>query len=78
MNYRVPVTRQEVIDILLNGLHRLEYRGYDSAGLAVDLPSVAQNGVLNGEAAMGSPIAVVRQKGKVSALVQAVKSELHM
>ena len=29
------VGRQEVVPILLNGLKRLEYRGYDSAGLAV-------------------------------------------
>ncbi|TPP58712.1 Glucosamine--fructose-6-phosphate aminotransferase [isomerizing] 2 [Fasciola gigantica] len=76
LNYRVPVTRQEVIDILLNGLHRLEYRGYDSAGLAVDVASAKQNGVVNGEVDMGSQIAVIRQKGKVSALVRAVKESL--
>ena len=29
------VGRQEVVPILLAGLHRLEYRGYDSAGIAV-------------------------------------------
>mmetsp|Transcript_1516 Transcript_1516/g.4599 ORF Transcript_1516/g.4599 Transcript_1516/m.4599 type:complete len:438 (+) Transcript_1516:203-1516(+) len=28
--------RSEVVRVLLNGLHRLEYRGYDSAGLACD------------------------------------------
>jgi len=28
--------RKEILDILVNGLARLEYRGYDSAGLAVD------------------------------------------
>ena len=26
---------QDATPIILNGLHRLEYRGYDSAGLAV-------------------------------------------
>jgi glucosamine--fructose-6-phosphate aminotransferase (isomerizing) len=35
-NYRVPKTRQELLDCLLNGLRRLEYRGYDSAGVALD------------------------------------------
>lgn len=32
LNYLVPATRQEILEILLNGLKRLEYRGYDSAG----------------------------------------------
>ena len=27
--------RQEAAPILLDGLHRLEYRGYDSAGIAL-------------------------------------------
>lgn len=36
MNYETEKTRQESIDILLKGLSRLEYRGYDSAGIAVD------------------------------------------
>jgi hypothetical protein len=35
-NYRVPRTLQEVLDALFQGLRRLEYRGYDSAGLCVD------------------------------------------
>jgi len=29
-------SRKEMINVLLTGLHRLEYRGYDSAGIAVD------------------------------------------
>lgn len=32
LNFLTPKTRQEVIDILLKGLKRMEYRGYDSAG----------------------------------------------
>ena len=32
LNYLTPKTRQEIVDILINGLKRLEYRGYDSAG----------------------------------------------
>ena len=32
LNYLIPATRQEILDILINGLKRLEYRGYDSAG----------------------------------------------
>ena len=29
------IGQQDVKDILLNGLEKLEYRGYDSAGIAV-------------------------------------------
>ena len=32
------VGRQEAAPILLDGLERLEYRGYDSAGVAVASP----------------------------------------
>ncbi|KAL4737454.1 glutamine--fructose-6-phosphate transaminase (isomerizing) GFA1 [Aspergillus foveolatus] len=36
INYLVERDRKYILDTLLNGLSRLEYRGYDSAGLAVD------------------------------------------
>ncbi|KAL9933415.1 hypothetical protein V8E36_007591 [Tilletia maclaganii] len=36
VNHLVEKDRRQVIDILVNGLARLEYRGYDSAGIAVD------------------------------------------
>ena len=36
INYLVEKDRRTIIDTLVNGLSRLEYRGYDSAGLAVD------------------------------------------
>lgn len=49
--------RRPVRDILIEGLTRLEYRGYDSAGIAV-----AQDGTL----------AVVHRKGKVSSLAGTV------
>jgi len=32
LNYLTPKTRQEILELLVNGLKRLEYRGYDSAG----------------------------------------------
>lgn len=44
LNYYNPKTRKEVITYLLNGLKRLEYRGYDSAGIAVDNLIVKQTG----------------------------------
>ncbi|HIU54937.1 MAG TPA: hypothetical protein IAB03_03900, partial [Candidatus Gallibacteroides avistercoris] len=41
-------------EVLLQGLHRLEYRGYDSAGIAV----IKEDGTLN----------IYKAKGKVSNL----------
>ncbi len=50
--------QRNVIPILLEGLHRLEYRGYDSAGIAVINES--------------NKIDCVRIKGKVSSLEEAL------
>lgn len=55
------VGRREAYPILIKGLHRLEYRGYDSAGLAV----VDSRGDLN----------VYKCKGKVSALENFVEGK---
>ena len=52
-----------VTDILMEGLSRLEYRGYDSAGIAVE-----QDGKLE----------VVHCKGKVSGLAALVLSLIHI
>ena len=48
------VGRREACPILIKGLHRLEYRGYDSAGVAL----------VNGQGALN----VYKCKGKVSDL----------
>lgn len=53
------VAQRDVAEILINGLHRLEYRGYDSAGVAV----VNEQGELQR----------VRCLGKVKALDDAVE-----
>jgi len=29
------IGKRDIFDVLLNGLKRLEYRGYDSAGIAI-------------------------------------------
>ncbi|KAF2262536.1 glucosamine-fructose-6-phosphate aminotransferase [Lojkania enalia] len=36
INYLVEKDRKYILNTLINGLQRLEYRGYDSAGLAID------------------------------------------
>lgn len=48
------IAKKDVVPILMDGLRRLEYRGYDSAGVAV----LTQDGV----------VARMRAEGKVSAL----------
>src|SRR5512132_3706391 len=52
--------RQQALPILLAGLRRLEYRGYDSAGVAV---------------LDGGQVQVVRKAGKLNALEQALGSD---
>ncbi|KAM3611963.1 uncharacterized protein V6R79_000119 [Siganus canaliculatus] len=61
LNYQVPRTRKEIFETLVRGLQRLEYRGYDSAGIAVDGPS--KNSDIK-----GNTICLVKKQGKVKAL----------
>ena len=72
INYLVKRDRRFIADNLVNGLHRLEYRGYDSSGIAFDGDEVAAD---EGDSSGKSKRAcvVVRQKGKVEELEQAVK-----
>ncbi|TMS17708.1 Glutamine--fructose-6-phosphate aminotransferase [isomerizing] 2 [Larimichthys crocea] len=62
LNYQVPRTRKEIFETLVKGLQRLEYRGYDSAGVAVDGPSKTTTDI------NGSTICLIKKKGKVKAL----------
>lgn len=55
------VAQRDVVDILVEGLRRLEYRGYDSAGVAI----VSEEGHLRR----------VRRLGKVKELADAISAE---
>ncbi len=59
MNYLTPKTRKEVLEFLVTGLKRLEYRGYDSAGVAIDNDD-------------GKDIIVIKRTGKVKVLEEAI------
>lgn len=59
LNYLTPKSRKEILEFLVGGLKRLEYRGYDSAGVAVDNP-------------VDKGIILVKQQGKVKALEDAI------
>ena len=50
------IGRKQAVPIIINGLKRLEYRGYDSAGMAV---------MTNGVAEGGSDLQVIKRAGKV-------------
>jgi len=67
LNYSVPKSRKFICDVLINGLKRLEYRGYDSAGLAFDGGNEVP---LSDKESL--PCQLVRQKGKVEELQKAV------
>ncbi|XP_034454339.1 glutamine--fructose-6-phosphate aminotransferase [isomerizing] 2 isoform X1 [Hippoglossus hippoglossus] len=67
LNYQVPRTRREVFETLVKGLQRLEYRGYDSAGIAVDGPDKSGNDINS------NTIHLIKKTGKV----QALDEELH-
>uniref|UniRef100_A0A8C4Q233 glutamine--fructose-6-phosphate transaminase (isomerizing) n=1 Tax=Eptatretus burgeri TaxID=7764 RepID=A0A8C4Q233_EPTBU len=68
LNYRVPKTQRHVLETLIKGLQRLEYRGYDSAGVAVDGPNKAAHG-------NGKQICVIKQQGKVEVLAEKLRSK---
>jgi len=62
LNHLTPKTRLEILEILLKGLKRLEYRGYDSAGVGID-------------GAQGSnEISLVKSTGKVAILEDKIHS----
>lgn len=62
LNFLTPKTRQEIVDILLQGLARMEYRGYDSAGIAID----GSNDISNPH----GKVVTLRSVGKVDSLRQ--------
>ncbi|XP_036933464.1 glutamine--fructose-6-phosphate aminotransferase [isomerizing] 2 [Acanthopagrus latus] len=62
LNYRVPRTRKEIFETLVKGLQRLEYRGYDSAGIAVDGSNKTTTDMND------NTICLFKKKGKVKAL----------
>ncbi len=85
-NYRQSRSHADIIEILLTGLRRLEYRGYDSAGLAVDtspVPLVLDTPTLSGikqqqqdqDENISRPL-IIKACGKISDLETQVKHDL--
>ncbi|CCE72854.1 Piso0_000453 [Millerozyma farinosa CBS 7064] len=61
VNFLVDKSRGEIVDNLLEGLRRLEYRGYDSTGISIDGDNRDET-------------LIIKTPGKVSALKQKVDS----
>src|SRR5579883_2037566 len=57
---------KDALPIVLDGLRRLEYRGYDSAGVAVLVP----------HGGSGGSIVVRRAPGKLERLAERIEAEL--
>lgn len=68
LNYCVPKSRKYIVETLVNGLRRLEYRGYDSAGIGFD-----GGNEIPLDDNINLPIQLVRQKGKVDELERLIK-----
>ncbi|HEV2123648.1 MAG TPA: glutamine--fructose-6-phosphate transaminase (isomerizing) [Chloroflexota bacterium] len=70
---------QQALPVVLEGLRRLEYRGYDSAGVAVlpGLDSTVQSGGTAPTVQSGgtAPVEIRRAPGKLDRLVEAVTVE---
>lgn len=64
MNYMTPKSRAEVLELLVNGLKRLEYRGYDSTGVAIDGPNTKD-------------IVMIKSVGKVKVLEDAIAKSMN-
>ncbi|XP_076264375.1 glutamine--fructose-6-phosphate aminotransferase [isomerizing] 2-like isoform X3 [Rhynchophorus ferrugineus] len=60
LNFLTPKKRSEILELLVTGLKRLEYRGYDSAGVAID-------------SADNQEITLIKKTGKVALLEEAIK-----
>ena len=68
--FSVPLNRSQVIELLFTGLRRLEYRGYDSAGISLQCEASTSS---NGETQ--SPL-VIKAKGNISVLESLTSQEL--
>lgn len=83
LNYEVGQNRSRILEVLFNGLRRLEYRGYDSAGISIDADwedADAGGGAANGRPAAGAapaarrpPPLVYKEEGKIDRLVTLVE-----
>ncbi|XP_071808382.1 glutamine--fructose-6-phosphate aminotransferase [isomerizing] 1-like [Asterias amurensis] len=68
INHLVPKQRKVILETLINGLKRLEYRGYDSAGLAIEGSSSYPL-----ETGKEQTTRIIKKQGKVKALEEEIQ-----
>ncbi|PON59125.1 Glucosamine-fructose-6-phosphate aminotransferase, isomerising [Parasponia andersonii] len=80
LNYNVNRERRYILQVLFNGLRRLEYRGYDSAGISIDdSPSDPNNPQSSSDSLsllLSPQHLVFRQEGNIESLVKSVYQEV--
>lgn len=72
--WNVHRSTADVLELLFTGLRRLEYRGYDSAGVAFDCPVAMEGAGKNGPATVCK---VIKASGKIDVLSSETYSQLH-
>ncbi|KAK7374389.1 hypothetical protein VNO80_07819 [Phaseolus coccineus] len=76
LNFNVNRERRYILQVLFNGLRRLEYRGYDSAGIAIDSSSQCASDAKFPLSHPPLPPHVFRQEGNIESLVKSVYQEV--
>ncbi|OVA13804.1 Class II glutamine amidotransferase domain [Macleaya cordata] len=77
LNYNVNRERRYILEVLFNGLRRLEYRGYDSAGISIDSSDLNSLPQIHHSIPSNSlPPLVFRQEGNIDSLVKSVYEEV--
>ncbi|XP_059453194.1 glutamine--fructose-6-phosphate aminotransferase [isomerizing] 1 [Corylus avellana] len=74
LNFNVKKERRYILQVLFNGLRRLEYRGYDSAGIAIDSDNNSSSSSEN--SVVCPPPLVFRREGNIESLVKSVYHEV--
>ncbi|KAH7278858.1 hypothetical protein KP509_38G059700, partial [Ceratopteris richardii] len=76
INYNATRERRHIVEVLFNGLRRLEHRGYDSAGISVDADPCHAPVILSSGPVLPSPLPLVfRQEGEIENLVSSFYHE---
>ncbi len=70
------IANRDVVPVLIEGLKRLEYRGYDSAGIAIVEPALVPAAGVDAVAAAGHDLRRVRRTGRVAEMQSAAASEV--
>ncbi|KAI5326846.1 hypothetical protein PRUPE_6G362600 [Prunus persica] len=76
LNYNVNRERRYILQVLFNGLRRLEYRGYDSAGISIDHSFSIDPNTPQSSSNSPPPPLVFRQEGNIESLVKSVYQEV--